>query len=215
MADNYDAIYVQADYFGAEPSALLEKYAEWIPAGARVLDIGAGQGRNALPLAARGCRVTALEPSTAALDALGKRAAAENLDITLVPQEFLDYEPTGAFDVILCFGLMQVLHYEECASLVNRLHHWLVSGGTLFLTAWHMEDPSFAGLSTRWEPLGIRSFRSPDGASHRLFLEKGEIVKLFFRWQPVHHWEGMGPWHSHGDGPQERHGDVEAILTRP
>lgn len=215
MSEDYDGTYAQADYFGAGPSPLLEKYAEWIPERARVLDIGAGQGRNTLPLARRGCLVTALDPSTVAIDTIRKAAAREKLSVELVPQNFMDYEPTGVFDVVLCFGLIQILRYQECASLVTRLHQWLKPGGTLFVTAWHLDDPSFAKLVTEWERLGIRSFRSPDGEKHRLFLERGEILKLFFRWQRVHHWEGLGPAHRHGDGPEERHGDIEAVLTRP
>ena len=34
-----------------------------VPAGSTVLDIGAGPGTLAVPLAARGCRVTVVEPS--------------------------------------------------------------------------------------------------------------------------------------------------------
>jgi len=215
MAEDYDATYEQADYFGAEASPLLEKYAAWIPEGARVLDIGAGQGRNTLPLARRGCQVTALDPSAAALEAVAKQAAAEDLTVELVPQSYLDFEPAGTYEVILCFGLVQILSYQECASLITRLHQWLKPGGTLFLTAWHVEDPSFARLAENWDRLGIRSFRSPDGEKHRLFLEKGEILQLFFRWQAVHHFEGVGPWHRHGDGTKERHGEIEAVLTQP
>jgi len=215
MGEDYDGTYAQADHFGAAPSPLLEKFAEWIPTGARVLDIGAGQGRNTLPLARQGCRVTALDPSAVATETIRKAAAQEKLTIELVQRDFLDYEPIGAFDVILCFGLIQILRYQECASLVTRLHQWLKPGGTLFLTAWHLGDPSFAKLVAEWERLGIRSFRSPNGKKHRLFLEQGEILKLFFRWQRVHHWEGLGPVHRHGDGAEERHGDIEAVLTRP
>ncbi len=50
---------------------------------------------------------------------------------------------------------------------------------------------------------------------NRLFLEKGEILKLFFRWEVEHHWEGLGKLHKHGAGKRERHGDVEAVLIRP
>ncbi|MCB1184493.1 class I SAM-dependent methyltransferase [bacterium] len=215
MTEDYDGTYAQDDYFGAEPSELLARFDEFIPENARVLDIGAGQGRNTLPLARRGCRVTALDPSAVAIETIAKAARKAKLDIDLVPKGFMAYEPPRVFDVILCFGLMQILNYHECASLVTRLHQWLRSGGTLFLTAWHVEDPSFPRLVQEWERLGIRSFRSPEGDRYRLFLEKGEIPRLFFRWQPVHLWEGLGPVHRHGDGPEERHGVVEAVLTHP
>ncbi len=215
MAEDYDATYKQSDYFGNESSPLLEKYAEWIPAGARVLDIGAGQGRNTLPLVRRGCEVTALDPSLVALTTIREKIAAENLSAEYVQQDYMSFEPDDVFDVILCFGLMQILRYQECASLVTRLHQWLKPGGTLFLTAWHVGDPSFDRLVADWERLGIRSFCSPDGEKFRFFLEKGEILKLFFRWQPVHHWEGQGPVHRHGNGPEEHHGTVECVLARP
>ena len=215
MGAGYDSSYRQADYFGSEPSPLLSRFADWIPSGARVLDIGAGQGRNTLPLARSGCRVTALEPSAVGLEIIGERAAAENLAVELVAQDFVSYKPDGVFDVILCFGLIQILSYDESASLVTRLHQWLRSGGNLFLTAWHKGDPSFEQLVASWERLGIRSFRSPDGTEHRLFLEHCEILKLFFRWQTVHHWEGLGQEHRHGAGPSERHGEIEVVLPRP
>ncbi len=212
---DYDVTYQQADYFGTEPSPLLTRFADWIPPGARVLDIGAGQGRNTLPLARRGCQVTALEPSAVARDIIAERAAAEGLTVELVSDGFMDYEPAGVFDVVLCFGLIQILRYEESASLVTRLQQWVRSGGTLFLTAWHVGDASFDRMVDEWERLGIRSFRSPDGQQHRLYLEHCEILKLFFRWQTVHHWEGQGAEHRHGDGQLERHGEIEVVLTRP
>ncbi len=33
MGEDYDGTYAQADYFGAGPSPLLGKFAEWIPDG--------------------------------------------------------------------------------------------------------------------------------------------------------------------------------------
>ena len=66
--ENYDVAYSQPDWFGARESHLLERYAAQIPDQARVLDIGIGQGRNALPLARR-CRqaglVVEIDPSGA------------------------------------------------------------------------------------------------------------------------------------------------------
>jgi len=193
--------------FGGDPSSLLTRYAQWIPIGARVLDLGAGQGGNALHLAAQGCAVTALEPSPGELEILRARAAQNGADLDSVDRDFMSYEPDGLFDVITCFGVVQTLRYQDCASLVTRLHQWLRSGGTLFLTAWHTNDPSFGRYEAEWERVGIRSFVSPEGTAHRLFLEPAEVLKLFLRWQQIHHWEGLDP--------ERQHGEVEVVLTRP
>lgn len=215
MNDRYDKAYETADFFGSDPSPLLEKFAEQIPEGSRVLDLGVGQGRHSLPLARRGCDVTGIDTSQVALDQVAAVAKKEKLPLVTLQQDFMTYEPDRNFDVVLCFGLMQELDLRGCASLVGRLHHWTRPGGVLFLTAWHTGDPSFEICKEDWQRRSGRTFRNIDDGRSRLFLDPGEILKLFFRWEVVHHWEGMGPAHKHGECPEERHGDVEAILIRP
>jgi len=169
----------------AQPS-LLSRYAEWIPDAARVLVLGAVSGHDEKFLVDHDCQVAALAGN---------------------PADFMSFAPDEAFDVILCLDVMPILRYQDCASLVTRLHQWLRSGGTLFLTARHLGDPAFAAYEEQWRRLGIRSFCAPDGTRHRLFLEQGEIPRLFFRWQPVLIQEkGLG-----SDDP----GAVTAVLTRP
>jgi len=216
LAENYDSSYENDEaLFGSDESHLLQKYADFIPDDASVLDLGVGQGRNVLSLARRGCQVTGIDTSQVAVDTVNRIAGKENLPLEAHLQDFIYYEPDRAYDVALCFGLMQMLDLQGCASLVDRLHHWIRPGGALFLTAWHMEDPSFDTLCREWERRSGRSFRSPDGKMNRLFLENGEILKLFFRWEVVHHWEGQGKPHKHGTGELESHGEVEAVLIRP
>lgn len=216
MAEDYDSAYEKDDaLFGAKESHLLDKCADAVPDGCRVLDLGIGQGRNAVPLARRGCQVTGIDTSRVAIDTVNRQAAAENLPIEAILQDFITYEPDRSFDVVLCFGLMQMLDLQGCASLVERLHHWTRPGGAMFLTAWHVDDPSFDKYCRDWERRSARTFRSPEGDMNRLFLESGEILKLFFRWEVLHHWEGLGKLHQHGTGKREQHCEVEAVLVRP
>jgi SAM-dependent methyltransferase len=214
-ANEYDNCYQQDAWFGSRESHLLDRYGEILKPGARVLDVGVGQGRNALPLARNGCRVTGLDNSEVAIKTVQEAAGRENLDLVLRQTPFLDFPTTEPFDAVLCFGLLQILSPQDSASLLERIHHWLRPGGTLFMTAWHVDDPSFPGLCDSWERLGLYRFRSPDKTRYRTFLGRGEILQLFFRWKVVHHWEGLGQAHRHGDSPLERHGDVEVVLTKP
>jgi len=141
LAENYDSSYENDEaLFGSDESHLLQKYADFIPDDASVLDLGVGQGRNVLSLARRGCQVTGIDTSQVAVDTVNRIAGKENLPLEAHLQDFIYYEPDRAYDVALCFGLMQMLDLQGCASLVDRLHHWIRPGGALFLTAWHMED---------------------------------------------------------------------------
>ena len=75
VADVYDA---RPEY----PTRVVDEVAAWAPAhDARVADLGAGTGRLALPLAARGFRVTAIEPAEAMLARLRETASERRLDV--------------------------------------------------------------------------------------------------------------------------------------
>jgi SAM-dependent methyltransferase len=212
---DYDRLYAQhASYFGSEPSPMLVEHAGLIPTGSRVLDIGIGQGRHALHLARHGYEVTGIDPSRAALDAVRERAVAEGLSLELVPCSFEDYEPgPEPFAAILIFGLLQTLTRTQGASLLHRLRAWTRRGSLVYLTAWHVDDPAYAEISATWRQIGLHSYCNQEDQV-RTFLARGEILDLMIGWWQVHHWEGLGPEHRHGDGPPERHGVVELVAAR-
>jgi 2-polyprenyl-3-methyl-5-hydroxy-6-metoxy-1,4-benzoquinol methylase len=60
------------------------------PQTTAILDIGAGSGRNALPLARRGYAVTAIELADTFCQQLQQQASRENLPLTITPGNILD-----------------------------------------------------------------------------------------------------------------------------
>ena len=83
-----------------------------IPGGAAVLDIGAGPGTLAVPLARRGCRVTAIEPSAPMRQALSEYADREGVTVKLIEEPWERTDPAaldGPFHaVIASYSLMMV-----------------------------------------------------------------------------------------------------------
>ncbi|MBU0740803.1 class I SAM-dependent methyltransferase [bacterium] len=211
---DHDAAYAgYATCFGDRPEAILTASMGEIAPGGRVLDIGVGQGRNALPLARAGLRVTGIDPSAAAIEQVRDKAVAAGQEIALWRGEFGAYEPEAPFDAVLCFGLLQVLSRSQCASLIHRLHAWTEIGSLLMLTAWHVDDPSYERISDTWEKVGLHSFRNERG-EHRTYLARGVIRNLIPGWEVLHHEEILGPVHGHGDGEEHRHGVIELVARR-
>ena len=215
MKEEFNRVYQNQNWFGSRENHLLDRYRALIPDGVTVLDIGVGQGRNALPLARRGCAVTGIDTSEVSIRQVNEIARAEDLPLEARLAGFEEFEPEAPFDVVLCFGLLQMLPPAGAASLVERLRRWTASGGALFLMAWHVDDPVFFNYCETWERTGLRSFRSLDGRQFRTFLGRREVLQFFRGWRVVHHWEGLGSLHRHGEGPEERHGDVELVLEKP
>ncbi|MEG3055923.1 MAG: class I SAM-dependent methyltransferase [Methanoculleus sp.] len=75
-----------------------------IPVGSTVLDIGAGPGSLAVPLALAGCRVTVVEPSAGMRAAMEEyREAAGAPEIRVIPSRWEDADPgeVGRHDVVV------------------------------------------------------------------------------------------------------------------
>ena len=129
------------------PNAALVEFASGLAPG-RALDIGAGEGRNAVWLAARGWRVTALDVSDVALARAAERAAAEGVQLSRVVADWREHELADASLelVVICF-----MHPDrhERPSMFERATSALVPGGHLFVTGVHAVDHGRRGPPDR------------------------------------------------------------------
>jgi 16S rRNA (cytosine967-C5)-methyltransferase len=120
-------------------------------AGDHVLDLCAAPGGKTLQLAARGCRVTALDISDERLDRVRQNLARTGLTAEMVAADALRWQPDGQFDHILidapcsATGIFRrhpdVLHLKGHtdltpvtllqAALLRRATTWLKPGGRL------------------------------------------------------------------------------------
>ncbi|UFQ14066.1 MULTISPECIES: class I SAM-dependent methyltransferase [Streptomyces] len=105
------------------------------PTGARVLDLCCGTGVFTVPLARCGHDVTGVDLSPAMLDRARKHTADSGVRVTYVRADARDYEPPGAFDVVLnmftSFGYFE--DPADNARMLRTMYTSLAPGGTLVL----------------------------------------------------------------------------------
>lgn len=108
--------------------------AEHLPATRRhVLDVGAGQGTQALRLAARGHHVTALDASRDLLRLLeaGIQPGMTVRTILARAERLGELFEPGRFDVVLCHGVL--MYADDPGPLLTDLARLLAPGGVLSL----------------------------------------------------------------------------------
>ncbi len=104
-------------------------------AGSTVIDIGAGNGRYALPLAAMGYRVVAVEPSGAGRARMAERVAEGGFHgAVTVHADLAELAPSvlaGCQAAMLLFGVLGHLTYSERSRLLGALSQSMTPGARL------------------------------------------------------------------------------------
>jgi SAM-dependent methyltransferase len=103
--------------------------------GSRVLDFGCGHGRIALPLARRGCSVTAVDGSAGLLERARAAAIAEGLHVEFVAADMRDFAAAERFDAVILVGTALGYVEDEAgdADALRAAARSLVPGGRLLL----------------------------------------------------------------------------------
>lgn len=212
---NYDKQYAEVDaLFGTEPEATLEPHLTHLPPGLPVLDIGAGQGRNALFLAGRGISVHALEPSRVAAQSISRSATKSDVPLKLFTESFERFTPpVELYGGVLTFGIWPDIPWPAIHRLVEVINRWTDPGSLVWATGFTVDDPAYHAHKAAWATIGPHSYQNSEGGV-RTYFEPGQMLELFPGYQALHHWEGLGPEHRHGNDPPERHGRFEAVLLK-
>lgn len=141
-AADWDARYREAELlWSAEPNRWVAQCAQQLAPG-RALDLAAGEGRNALWLAARGWVVTAVDFSRVAVDRA--RELSEELPTSAADQmqwvvgDVLEYEPCGTFDLVLISYLH--LPAQQRRFVVRKAAAALADSGTLLVVGHHADN---------------------------------------------------------------------------
>lgn len=123
---DYDKHYRRGRGQCGEPFALFVQFFEtFSKPRARVLDLGCGQGRDALLAARHGHEVVGVDLSQIGIDHMMEDAQTEGLDVSGVVCDVLDYKTRRRFDVVLLDRVLHLLLDDDertrCLHRTSRL----------------------------------------------------------------------------------------------
>jgi SAM-dependent methyltransferase len=143
FADVYDEWYPGADDVEAVVELVAALVADARPG--RVLELGVGTGRLAIPLSGRGMDVHGVDASAAMLDRL--RARDPERRVTVTTGDMVDDLPDGPFDVVLVAynTLFNLESAERQAACLRAAAQRLAPGGAVVVEAFVPDDPPREG----------------------------------------------------------------------
>lgn len=125
--------------YGQSPNEFLASLANRLPSSGRALDLGAGEGRNALFLASRGLDVLAVDQSLVGMQKAQRLANERALQLNTQVADLRDFDqPAASLDVVT--SIFVHLPADLRAAVHTRIASWLRTGGVFILEAYAPEQ---------------------------------------------------------------------------
>lgn len=127
-----------------------------IKAGDQVLDVLAGYGRHALPLAEQGASLTCIDISKEYCDELKQVAKREKLPVEVICTDVLEYAlPDNTFDAAYCFGnSFSFFPRTEMQQFIHQLARALKPGAPIAIHTENLAESILPNFQTRnWMPV--------------------------------------------------------------
>lgn len=173
--DEREAVYGRDEYYwGREPSSLATLTAEFLPDapdGLRLIDIGAGEGRDSVFFAERGLQVTAVDISPAGLAKARRLAEDRDVTIATIQADANDLELPEPVDVVFSSGAVQFIHPEVRKRQFERFQQATNPGGihAIFAFVDHPDIPP-----------------APDATDDQFPFGRDELQGYYEPWDTVH-----------------------------
>lgn len=193
LAEYFEGLYAETSCkWGFKPDFVLAHFLELFPRG-NVLDLGMGEGRNAIFLAEKGFAVEGVDLSKTAVDRCIKLAKERNVFVNAHVGDLRDFKIGEAkYALIVAAGAsLNFLRKDEIEELVKKMKKGVQKGGFIFISVVSTDDPFCKKLRGQQVPVEKNTFYVSRLGSHVHYFTFGEIKKLFKDMQTIFHLKGL------------------------
>ena len=181
---------------GGEPSAEVVEAARRLPAGARAIDLGCGDGRNALFLASQGFRVTATDISSVGITKAKQCAAERGVAVEAWVQDMREATFESDYDLVVSMGGLHLIERECWEPLLRRMQEGTCLGG--------------------YHAIGVMTDTLPAPDDQRAFFvglfREGELFERYADWEIIS--QRSVQFHDEHPGGVSHHHAGDTVLAR-
>ena len=106
----------------------------------KILDVGAGEGRNALFLARKGFEVTGVDISKEAVDKFIGFAEKEKLRVKGVVSDIIDFRIREKYKAIICVATLHLVSKEKVRETIRKIQKHTENNGINLITVFTKKD---------------------------------------------------------------------------
>ncbi len=153
------------------------------PDGLKVLDLGCGNGRNAVPLARMGCKVTGVDISNVALSLLKEKSQKEGVSVDTIQSDFASLSfPSESFGLCVCYNSIFNCRIDELFEIFGKVKTWLSPKGRFLVTLRSTKTPPPGDSVLLPEEKGTYITKR-DGFEHYVhYSDREEVERLSLDW---------------------------------
>jgi len=155
----YESEYLQKDYYwGLKPSSMCYKILQKLPPTKplRLLDVGCGEGKDAVFFARNGYIVTAFDIADAGVEKTKSLAEMHNVNVNVFKANVLDFRLDTEFDIIFSSGVFHYISPNIRQELISNYKRNTSIGGIHMFNAFVSKPfidyaPEKESTSTNWK----------------------------------------------------------------
>ena len=160
--------------FSIESNAIVTQFEHLINNQSKVLEVGCGEGQNAIYLARQGHFVDAFDLSEHGIAKLKHRCEISNAQVNAFVADLTTYQFEQNYDMIVCFGTLHFVAKDEWKRFINNAKKYTNIGGIHIIQVFTdtvpasediaqfaiglAKDEEIKELYTDWEILQFKSY---------------------------------------------------------
>ncbi len=190
----FDSEYGRVEsYWGDQPNLLVPMVSGHLKPDSRVLEVGCGEGRNAIFLARLGFNVVATDIAEKGLEKARRLAEINNCKPEFINLDAHDsHDHLGSFDCVLLLNVLQLLRSERIPRAMRHFQSIVTPGGIMAVEVFTVEDPLYKTLIESGTPTAAPlTINHPSRGYPVRFFDKGEVASYFGSWEMIYLNEGL------------------------
>ena len=147
---NYENWYSSDEYYwGTEPASFCDRLIQMKPPVAKLLDIGCGEGKDAVYFAQHYYDVTAFDLTENGIEKTKRLASERKVNINTFVADINDFEINDTFDIIYSTGTVQYLFDENKRPFFEKIAKLTNKNGIVYFNVF--VEKSFIPLPPDWD----------------------------------------------------------------